>query len=309
MRILITGGTGFIGSHLVPFLLEQGHAVTVQSRDPQRARRQYHDKVDAVASIFDVAAGCEPEAVINLAGENLTEGRWSHRRKQAMRDSRIGTTAELNRFFATHAQRPRIFISGSAIGYYGSDDTRDFVEADSAGDDFAAILCRDWEREARQAASFGIRVCLLRTGLVLGRGGGMLEKLLPVFRLGLGGPLGNGRQWMSWVHIDDLIGIIDLCLRDDRLEGPVNGTAPEPVDNNTFTRTLARTLHRPAFFRVPAFMLRLMLGEMADLLLSGQKVLPQKAQQHAYSFRFPHLDAALADLLDASAPTHRESIS
>ena len=309
MRILITGGTGFIGSHLVPFLLQRGHAVTIQSRDPARARRQYHGEVEAVASIFDVAEGHEPEAVINLAGENLTAGRWSSRRKQAMRDSRLHVTAELVKYFATRATRPRVFISGSAIGYYGTDATKTFVETDPAGHDFAATLCHDWEREARQAESFGIRVCLLRTGLVLGRDGGMLGRLLPVFRLGLGGALGNGRQWMSWIHIDDLIGIIDLCLHDETLSGPVNGAAPEPVDNNTFTRTLGHVLHRWTFFRVPAFVLRLMLGEMAELLLHGQKVLPEKAQQHAYHFRYPRLEAALIDLLVTPTPTHKESVS
>lgn len=302
MRILITGGTGFIGSHLVPFLLQRGHKVTIQSRDPQRARQQYHGQVDAVASIFDVAAGYEPEAVINLAGENLTEGRWSKRRKQAMRESRLQTTAQLVKYFATRATRPGVFISGSAIGYYGTDATRTFVENDSAGEDFAATLCHDWEREAHQAESFGIRVCFLRTGLVLGSDGGVLGKLLPVFRLGLGGPLGNGHQWMSWIHIDDLIGIINLCLEDDSLSGAINATAPEAVDNNGFTRTLAHSVHRPAFFRVPAFVLRLMLGEMADLLLSGQHVVPQKAQQHAYTFRFPRLEPALDNLIGAPSP-------
>jgi len=292
MDILITGGTGFIGHALCQRLLAQGHQVTVLTRNPARGGQPGVRPVAALDAVGVV------DAVVNLAGEPLTEGRWSPARKQAFFDSRVGTTQALLAWMRGLPTRPQVLVSGSAIGYYGPRDDTALDEAASPGHDFAAMLCRHWEAEAAKAEELGVRTCVLRTGIVLDRGGGALARMLPPFRLGLGGPMGDGRQWMSWIHREDLVGLILWLLADPGMRGAFNGTAPEPVTNAVFARTLAHALGRPARVRTPAFALRLGFGEMAGLLLTGQKVVPTRALQEGYRFRHPTLDGALRAILD-----------
>lgn len=291
MDILITGGTGFIGQRLCQRLLAAGHRVTVLTRSPGKGGPQ---KVDYVGRLDDVG---QVQAVVNLAGEPLTHGRWTPARKQAFLDSRIGTTRTLLAWMRDRPTRPQVLVSGSAIGYYGPRDAAPLDETASPGHDFAAMLCRNWEAEALKAEDLGVRTCLLRTGIVLDRGGGALARMLPPFRLGLGGPMGDGRQWMSWIHRDDLVGLILWLLADPEVRGACNGTAPNAVTNAEFASTLARTLHRPALLRTPGFALKLGFGEMAGLLLTGQNVVPALALREGYRFRYPTLDGALRAIL------------
>jgi len=247
--------------------------------------------------IEDLAEANEIEAVVNLAGAPIVARRWSARRKQEIRDSRIGTTEKLLRWMTPQLRRPHVLISGSAVGYYGPRDDTPLDESAPAGDDFAAQLCRDWEHEAMEAEALGLRVCRLRTGVVLGPDGGALQKMRLPFQLGLGGPIGDGRQWLSWIHREDLVAMIQWLLEQDSAGGAYNGTAPEPVPQREFARTLGRVLHRPALLPTPAFALRLALGEAATMLLTGQRVLPVHAMAEGFDFRYPNLQGALQEVL------------
>lgn len=291
MDILITGGTGFIGRQLCERLLEQGHRVTVLTRAPGRTPPpgvQYVGQLEDVGPV---------QAVVNLAGEPLTDGRWTEARKQAFHASRIGTTRALLAWMQALPGPPQVLISGSAIGYYGPADATALDEAAAPGHDFAAMLCRQWEAEAFQAEALGVRTCVLRTGIVLDRDGGALARMLPPFRLGLGGPMGDGRQWMSWIHRADLVGLILWLLASDSARGAYNGTAPAAVTNAQFARTLAGVLGRPALLTTPAFALKLAFGEMAGLLLTGQNVVPARALEGGYRFQYPTLAVALEAIL------------
>lgn len=292
MHILITGGTGFIGRALCRELLRTGCRVTVLSRRPGKARLPSEvrlvDRLDGLDGI---------DGVVNLAGENLAEGRWSPARKQAFRESRMGSTRRLLDWLAGLSQRPAVLVSGSAIGYYGAAGDRVLDESAAAGSGFAAQLCQDWETEASKAEALGLRVCRLRIGVVLGRHGGALAKLLPAFRLGLGGRLGSGEQWMSWIRRSDLVRMILWLLRTETARGPYNGTAPEPLRNAEFTQLLAAALGRPALLPLPAPLLRGLFGEMSELLLDGQRVLPSRALAEGFEFRSPRLEPALHELL------------
>lgn len=294
MHVLVTGGTGFIGSALCAALLDAGHRVSVLTRDPARAARL----LPAVQALDDLRRAAPADAVINLAGEPLTEGRWSATRKRRFRTSRIGTTRALIDWMSglDAARRPGCLISGSAIGYYGDRGDEVLDETSTPGDDFSAELCRDWEAEALRAQELGVRTSLIRTGVVLGRDGGALARMLLPFRFGMGGRMGDGRQWMSWIHRDDQVGLL-LWLLQHGGEGAYDATAPAPVTNAAFAQQLAATLHRPALLPMPAAALRLGFGEMAELLLGSQRVLPARAQREGYVFRYPQLDAALRDLL------------
>jgi len=294
MHVLITGGTGFIGHPLCRQLLQAGHTLSVLTRDPVRVRGTLPAAVRVLATLDEAR---DVEAVVNLAGEPLMAGRWNPARKAAFRASRLDTTRGLIAWMARQSVRPRVLVSGSAIGYYGPRGDEALDESAPPGDDFAAQLCRDWETEAMQAEGLDVRTCRLRTGIVLAADGGALAKMLPPFRLGAGGPMGDGRQWMSWIHRDDLVGMIRWLLERDQAGGAYNGTAPTPVTNRDFARTLGKALHRPAVLPTPAFVLRAGFGEMAQLLLTGQRVLPAHALAEGFTFRFPTLDAALDDLL------------
>ncbi|MFZ5756484.1 MAG: TIGR01777 family oxidoreductase [Pseudomonadota bacterium] len=296
MRILLTGGTGFIGRPLCAALVAAGHEVTVPSRRPETVATKCGPQVRPMASLADWCEEVAFDAVINLAGEPIADAAWSEARKRALRDSRIGTTQQLVAAIARARQKPHVLLSGSAIGYYGDTGDRAIDESAPPANDFAATLCRDWEHAALAAESQGVRVCLLRTGLVLDASGGMLGKLLPAFRFGLGARLGDGRQWMSWIALDDYIEAVLMLLQNGHARGPWNMTAPQPVTNAEFTRTLARAVHRPAWFSAPSSVLKLALGERSPLLLGGQRVLPARLLQDGFRFRHADLAAALREL-------------
>lgn len=288
MRILISGGSGFIGQALEKTLTSRGDQVVIWSR-------QSSSKTNWVKQLDDIK---EPiDAVINLAGAGIVDKRWSPERKQLLRDSRIQTTKSLVEWMAKQQLQPKTLISGSAIGYYGSQASGELDENSTPIKGFTHQLCADWEAEALKAEALGIRVCLIRTGVVLGAKEGALKKMLPPFRFGLGGPIASGKQWMSWIHIDDEVAAIGWLLDHPELSGPFNLTAPEPVTNEVFSKTLGKALHRPAFFRVPAFTMKLMLGEASELLLEGQCVKPDALTKSGFSFNYPRLESALKNLV------------
>lgn len=298
MRILITGGTGLIGRHLCKALLAKGHLLTVLSRHPEMVAVKCGATVQALATLDEWGVDRIFDAVINLAGEPIVDAWWSEKLKQVLRDSRIALTEKLVQRIAAAKQKPAVLLSGSAVGFYGNGGDTELEESAGPGKDFAAGLCRDWEVAARAAERSGTRVCLLRTGLVLSESGGMLGRMLLPFKLGLGARLGDGKQWMSWVHIDDYVEMVLRLLDDEQLRGPFNMTAPQPVTNAEFTRTLAHALHRPAVFAVPGVVLRVAMGERSALLLEGQRVLPTRLVAAGYQFKFPDLSRALDDLLN-----------
>ncbi|MDI3258760.1 MAG: TIGR01777 family oxidoreductase [Sinobacteraceae bacterium] len=290
MRYLITGGSGFIGTALCRALAETGAELTVLTRDPARARLRLPEGVRLVT---DLARAGGADVAINLAGENLAQGRWSEARKRLLRDSRIATTRALCAWIERQSPRPRVLVSASAIGYYGARGDEPLDENAAPGEDYAARLCRDWEAEALRAEPFGLRVCRLRLGVVLDRDGGALARMLPAFRWGLGGPIASGRQWLSWIHRSDVVALIRWCVDRPTVRGAYNATAPHPVTNAEFARALGRALQRPAFLRMPATALKLLLGEMAQLLITGQRVLPARLLAEGFAFSFPELSDAL----------------
>lgn len=287
MRILISGGSGFIGQALEKTLTSRGDQVVIWSRQ-QSSKQNWVKQLDDINQPID--------AVINLAGAGIVDKRWSPERKQLLLDSRIQTTKALVEWIAKQEQKPLTLISGSAIGYYGSQATGELDEQAIPVKGFTHQLCADWEAEAAKAEALGVRVCLIRTGVVLGKKQGALKKMLPPFKLGLGGPIASGKQWMSWIHIDDEVAAICWLLDHAELSGAFNLTAPQPVTNETFSKTLGKVLHRPAFFRVPAITMKLMLGEASELLLEGQCVKPVALQASGFSFSYPELEPALKNL-------------
>jgi uncharacterized protein len=301
MRVTITGATGRIGTRLVGALRRRGDEVTVLSRDPERAR----------AALGVEAVGWQPEAepapaaalagrdgVLHLAGEDVAQ-RWTDDAKRRLRTSRELGTRNLVAGIAAADPRPGVLVSSSAVGYYGPRGDETVTEADPPGDDFLAGICVAWEREAEAAEALGLRVVRVRTGVVLDRGGGALAKMLPFFRLGVGGPVAGGRQRLPWIHVDDLVGIYLAALDDAAWSGAVNGTAPDPPTNKDFSRALGRALHRPAFAPVPGFAVRTLYGEMADIVVTGQRAVPERPQALGFRFAHPELDKALRSALDA----------
>ena len=297
MRILITGGTGLIGRRLCKALLAEEHELTVLSRNPASVPVKCGAGVKAMASLAEWHPGQTFDAVINLAGEPIVDARWTAQRKQALWESRVVLTGNLVRCIAAAGHKPAVLLSGSAVGYYGNGGDLMLDESARAGEDFAAQLCEAWEDAARVAENLNVRVCLMRTGLVLSSEGGMLGRMLLPFKICLGARLGNGKQWMSWVHIDDYVAMVLRLLRDEQTRGPYNMTAPQPVTNAEFTAALAHALHRLAIFVAPAALLKLAMGERASLLLEGQRVLPRKMQAARFRFAFANLADALRDLL------------
>ncbi|PSF05725.1 TIGR01777 family protein [Marinobacter fuscus] len=292
-KILITGATGFIGQVLCARLIEKGYQLTVLSRQPSHAVRAICGRVDAISKLDEVRGAQGFSAIINLAGEGIADRRWSDSRKQALRDSRIGLTESLVQVVRTWGELPDVLVSGSAVGFYGDQGERKVTERTPPNDEFTHQLCRDWENAAMELASDGVRVCLSRTGIVTGRNGGFLQRMLLPFKLGLGGKLGNGRQFMPWVHREDVVAGLLWMLETDAAEGPYNMVSPNPVSNAEFTRTLARVLHRPAVLPAPAPALKLALGEMSLLLLTGQRAIPEKLLEQGFHFHYAGLDEAL----------------
>ncbi len=293
-NILITGGTGFIGRHLCAEMLAEGWRVEVLTRDAAAARKMLPDAAHAIESVSESNA---PEVIVNLAGENLASGRWTAARKREMRDSRVRVTEQINEYIAGADARPRVLISGSAVGYYGARGSDTVTESQPPGDEFQSDLCAAWEAEARRAEDYGVRVCRIRTGVVLGPDGGALASMITPFKLGLGGQFGSGRQYMPWVHIRDEIRAIRFLMENEQCEGAYNCTAPEPATNREFSETLAQVLKRPSFFWVPGTALKLGMGEMARLLLTGQRALPQRLIDAGFEFKHGQLEPALRNLL------------
>jgi uncharacterized protein len=297
VHILITGGTGLIGRQLCKALLAEGHELTVLSRKPDSVPAKCGAKVHAMAGLEEWRSDRDFDAIINLAGEPIVDARWTAKRKQALWDSRVTLTEELVRRISAARHKPGVFLSGSAVGYYGNRGDAALDESAAAGNDFAAHLCLAWEHATRGAENSGVRVCILRTGLVLSRHQGLLGRMLLPFKLGLGARLGDGKQWMSWVHIDDYVAMLLGLLNNANASGPYNMTAPQPVTNAEFTATLAKVLHRPAPFIAPAIFLQSVMGERSCILLEGQKVLPKKMGEAGFHFVFANLADALHDLL------------
>ena len=297
MRILFTGGTGFIGTELQHKLLADKHQLIMLTRKPEQFASHPAEAIAAISSLDELANNDQFDAIINLAGEAIATQRWSPKRKEILLNSRLDTTQALLDFIARTEHKPGCLINASAVGFYGDQGDAEVDESTLPNPDFGHRLCASWEALAQQAEQHGVRVCIVRIGLVVGADGGFLQRLLFPFKLGLGGPIGNGRQWMSWVHLDDLTELMLWLLRNHKTQGIYNGVAPTPVINNEFTRILANCLHRPAFLPVPATVLRLALGEMAGLLLTGQRVLPRHALDQGFQFRFSQLEDALLDII------------
>lgn len=306
MRALVTGATGFIGRRLLDEIAEP----VVLSRDPEKVRRHCPG---AEAFTWDPLSGPPPaeafrgvEAVFHLAGEPVAEGRWTAAKKQRIMDSRKVGTANLVKALEQLSERPRVLVSASAVGYYGDRGDETLEEQSAPGNDFLARVCLEWEQAAQQAASLGVRVVNPRIGIVLGAGGGALAKMLPPFKLGLGGRLASGKQWMPWIHLDDLIGLFLHAASHADLYGPLNAVAPNPATNGEFTRALAAALHRPAFLPAPGPLLKLAVGEFAEVLLASQRVVPRVAEQTGYRFQYPELAEALRAIIEPPAATPAE---
>lgn len=293
--LLITGGTGFIGRVLCPQLISAGYQLDVLSRQPPEDVRAICGRVTPLADLSTITGGKGYHGVINLAGEGIAEKRWTEARKQVLRDSRIALTRELVSALLTCESLPEVMISGSAVGYYGDQGETRVTEQTAPNDEFSHQLCADWEKAASPLADKGVRVCYSRTGLVVGRDGGFLKRMVLPFRLGLGGHIGNGQQYMPWVHREDVTGAIRWMLDTGSARGVYNVVSPSPVTNREFSRTLAGVLGRPALLPVPALALKVALGEMSRLLLTGQRALPARLHEEGYQFRYPELEPALRD--------------
>jgi len=300
MKILVTGSTGLVGTALVDALSREGNTVCRLIRPGSQKKE--------TAKGFDVAwnpttgelggAGVGPDAVVNLAGASIGDGRWTAERKELLRSSRVETTQALVKALARMNARPRVLVSASATGIYGNRGDEQLSEGSSTGDDFLSEIARDWEAEALKAEALGIRVVLVRFGIILAKHGGALPRIMLPFKFGAGGRIGNGQQWMSWIALEDVVKIIRLAIEQNTLRGAINVVSPQPVRNIEFTKALAAAVHRPARLPAPAFALRLLLGEMADaLLLSSQRVIPQRLEQLNYNFRHRNLASALAMIL------------
>jgi uncharacterized protein (TIGR01777 family) len=306
MRVFVTGGTGLIGRRLIKRLRERGDQPVILTRSYAHARQQFGPDVTLVegdpmqvGDWMDSVADCD--AVIHLAGENVFGRRWNAAFKTLLHDSRIQSTQRVVEALGRKPMRadgqPKVLVNASAIGYYGPRGDEELTEDSSPGSDFLANLCIEWERAARAVESSGVRCAMIRVGVVLDKEGGALAKLLTPFKMGAGGPVGSGRQWMSWIHHADLIGLFLLALDNPEARGPINGTAPHPVTNRDFGKTLGRVLHRPAFVPTPGLALRVLIGEAATLVVTGQRVPPKRALGLGYSFQHPTLEAALTEIL------------
>jgi uncharacterized protein (TIGR01777 family) len=299
MKILITGATGFVGSVIVQELLASGDEVVVLTRSMSNAALTLGSRVKyfywgdyRTAPPAEAFAGVD--GVINLMGETISK-RWDAKAKKEIYDSRIVATRSLVEGMRGLAQKPKAFVSASAIGFYGNRGAEELDESSAAGSDFLAKVCKDWEKEANQARDLGIRLAIIRIGVVLGRKGGALAKMLPIFRMGVGGKVGSGKQYMSWIHVKDLAGMFIEAVKNPLVDGVLNGTAEAPATNAEFTKVLGRAIGRPTLFPAPAAAMKLMFGEMSTLILDGQKVLPKQFLKRRYHYKYPTLEKALRE--------------
>ena len=301
MRVLVSGATGFIGRALVPRLQREGHTVVAWARSETRALALLGADLQVVSTAAGhdalTAAVSQCDAVINLAGEPLLGKRWTAERRHVLRASRIDVTAQLVSAIEAANTRPRVLVSGSAVGFYGDRGDEVLDESSAPRDDFLSRLCQDWERAAQQATSLGLRVVLLRTGVVVGRGGGALAQMLPPFKAGVGGPIGSGRQYFPWIHLRDLTNLIATALRDDAYAGAVNAVAPDVITSTRFARALGRALRRPAIVPTPSAALRAIFGDAAVVLLASQRVEPSAALRNGFVWEMPSIDNALQDVV------------
>lgn len=304
MKVAVTGATGFVGSRLVEKLYAQGNQVLILTRNAERARRVFPSSAFPNLEIVTYApteygaeqtlSGCD--RVVNLAGESIAEGHWTPERKQAIMDSRKLGTQKLVKAISQANPKPSVLVNASAIGYYGTSETATFEETSPPGSDFLAQVCQAWEAEAQKVKDAGVRLVIIRTGIVLGMGGA-LAKMLPPFQLFAGGPIGSGRQWFSWIHREDLVNLILQALNSEEMEGVYNGTAPNPVRMSEFCQTLGQVLNRPSWLPVPDFALELLLGDGAKVVLEGQQVLPKRTLASGFKFQYPNLKQALESIV------------
>jgi uncharacterized protein (TIGR01777 family) len=308
MKVAVTGATGFVGSRLVEKLQEDNHQILVLTRDPERARQVFptpsFPKVEIQAysplesgEWQQKISGCD--GVVNLAGAPIAESRWTAERKQEILDSRKIGTQKIVEAISQANPRPTVMVNSSAIGYYGTSETKTFEETSAPGDDFLAQVCQAWETEAEQVKNSGVRLVILRTGIVLGMGGA-LAKMLPPFRMFAGGPLGSGQQWFSWIHRDDLVNLMLRALTQSDMAGVFNATAPYPVRMAEFCQTLGEVMHRPSWLPVPNFALEMLLGDAAQVVLEGQQVLPKRTQAYAFEYQYPTVKQAVEEILSHS---------
>jgi uncharacterized protein (TIGR01777 family) len=306
MRVFLTGGTGLVGTRLLKKLSEGQHDVVLLTRRPDAAREKFGSSLTVVAGDptqqgewMDSVAGVD--AVVNLAGENLFARRWNDTFIRAIRESRVKSTENVVQALGRNPRmsdgRPKVLVNASAIGYYGPHGDEELTEDSPPGNDIMAGVCVDWEAAARRADSLGVRVALIRIGIVLDKSGGALRQMITPFRMYVGGPVGSGKQWMSWIHNEDLVGLVMLALENVQAAGPINGTALEPVRNKEFAKAMGRALRVTSFLTTPALALRVMLGKVAQVVTTGQRVLPKRAEKLGYDFKFPHIDEALRDAL------------
>jgi uncharacterized protein (TIGR01777 family) len=313
--VFITGGSGLIGTRLIRWLRQRQDEVVVLTRRPELARQKLDPgcvlvEGDPMQSGEWQRAVQPCDAVVNLAGENIFGRRWGAAFKELLRTSRLQSTQHVVEALARNPKTAngtaKALISASAIGYYGPHGDEELTEESPPGDDVLARVCIDWENAARGVQPLGVRLAILRIGIVFARAGGALSQMLTPFKLFAGGPVGSGKQFMSWIHIDDLVGMCLMAVDNQDVTGPINATSPNPVTNKEFARALGRVIHRPSFMRTPRFMLRVMVGEAADVITTGQRVLPRRARELGYTFKFPVIDGALRDLLD-SLPQGQEA--
>jgi len=297
MRVLITGGTGFVGHALCPRLAAAGHEVVVLTRQSQPRLPQ---GVASATTRLEDLSPADFGGVVNLAGAPIGDARWTESRKRLLLDSRIATTSRLVEWMGRSTRRPEVLVSASAVGYYGEQGDRPVTEDTPPTPGFTHELCAAWEREAEKAASLGVRVCRPRIGVVLDRGGGALAKMLPAFRMGAGGRLGSGRHWFPWIHREDMAAICQWLLENPQASGAYNAGAPNPVTNAEFTQALGRALGRPAVLPMPEAALRLLFGEMSEILLVSDRMLPQRLLEAGFRFRYPQLEAALAAIFSGA---------
>ena len=305
MKVAITGATGFVGSRLVQRLHGKGHKVVVLARNTAFAQKVFPSEAfpnleivaytpNASGSWQSVIASCD--GVVNLAGEPIAEGRWTPERKQEILNSRKLGTQKIVETIANANPKPTVLVNASAIGYYGTSESATFDETSLSGNDFLAQVCQAWETEARKVKDAGVRLVILRLGIVLGNGGA-LGKMIPPFKLFAGGPIGSGRQWFSWIHVDDLVNLILQALTKPKIEGVYNATAPNPVRMADLSQTLGRVMNRPSWLPVPAFAIEALLGDGAIVVLEGQQVLPKRTEETGFEYKYPNLQSALTQIL------------